>query len=251
MFWDKIAEKNPYDKRADMPYHKGRWKPVRFCTANISVPRVISFLCSSVDWCRGGLSWGCRKDSLGYSGYVLLTWRPPDRSEALRANLLWKACLRVQENSHESLSPHYWADRSQHLAPGSVSGKEGLPHLRGGREAWACPGAARHSPGLSLPCWTTSLCHKPSADSSKEGEAVVVRTPKKPKLELGRYLSTVSPSARRFLNYYNFSRKMRSYWRESSGGLWGWWGDWSISPTRRGGGSWASSAWRREGWEGT
>jgi len=30
------------------------------------------------------------------------------------------------------------------------------------------------------------------------------------------------------------SRKMRSYWRESSGGLWGWGGDWSISPTRRG-----------------
>jgi len=26
------------------------------------------------------------------------------------------------------------------------------------------------------------------------------------------------------------SRKMRSYWRESSGGLRGWWGDWSICP---------------------
>jgi len=47
------------------------------------------------------------------------------------------------------------------------------------------------------------------------------------------------------------SRKMRNYWREFSGGLWGWWGDWSISPTRRGWGSWACSAWRREGWEGT
>ena len=47
------------------------------------------------------------------------------------------------------------------------------------------------------------------------------------------------------------SRKMRSYWRESSGGLRGWWGDWSISPTRRGWGNWACSAWRREGCEGT
>ena len=42
-----------------------------------------------------------------------------------------------------------------------------------------------------------------------------------------------------------------SHWIESSGGLWGWWGDWSISPTRRGWGSWACSAWRREGCEGT
>jgi len=33
--------------------------------------------------------------------------------------------------------------------------------------------------------------------------------------------------------------------------LWGWWGDWNISPMRRGWGSWACSAWRREGWEGT
>ena len=33
--------------------------------------------------------------------------------------------------------------------------------------------------------------------------------------------------------------------------LWGWWGDRSISPTRRGWGSWACSAWRREGCEGT
>jgi len=32
---------------------------------------------------------------------------------------------------------------------------------------------------------------------------------------------------------------MRNYSRESSGGLRGWWGDWSISPTRRGWGSWA------------
>ena len=47
------------------------------------------------------------------------------------------------------------------------------------------------------------------------------------------------------------SRKMKSYWRESSGGLQGWWGDWNISPTRRGWGSWACSAWRREGCEGT
>ena len=46
------------------------------------------------------------------------------------------------------------------------------------------------------------------------------------------------------------SRKLKSYWRESSGGLRGWWGDWSISPTRRGWGRWACSAWRREGWEG-
>jgi len=30
------------------------------------------------------------------------------------------------------------------------------------------------------------------------------------------------------------SRKMRSYWRESSGGLRGWSGDWSICPTRKG-----------------
>ena len=47
------------------------------------------------------------------------------------------------------------------------------------------------------------------------------------------------------------SRKMRSYWRDSSGGLGGWWGDWSISPMRKGWGSWACSAWRREGWEGS
>ena len=47
------------------------------------------------------------------------------------------------------------------------------------------------------------------------------------------------------------SRKMRSYWRESSGGLQGWWGDWNVSPMRRGWGSWACSAWRREGCEGT
>ena len=47
------------------------------------------------------------------------------------------------------------------------------------------------------------------------------------------------------------SGKMRSYWRESSGGLKGWWGDWSISPTRRGWGNWACSAWRREGWDET
>ena len=47
------------------------------------------------------------------------------------------------------------------------------------------------------------------------------------------------------------SRKMRSYWRESNGGLRGWWGDWSISSRRRGWGSWACSAWRREGWKGT
>ena len=39
---------------------------------------------------------------------------------------------------------------------------------------------------------------------------------------------------------------MRTYWRESSGGLQGWWGDWSISPMRKGRGSWACSAWRRE-----
>ena len=30
---------------------------------------------------------------------------------------------------------------------------------------------------------------------------------------------------------------MRRCWRVSSGGLRGWWGDWSISPTRRGWGS--------------
>ena len=36
-----------------------------------------------------------------------------------------------------------------------------------------------------------------------------------------------------------------------SQGLQGWWGDWNISPTRRGWGSWACSAWRREGCEGT
>ena len=47
------------------------------------------------------------------------------------------------------------------------------------------------------------------------------------------------------------SRKMRSYWRESSRGLQGWRGDWSIPPTRKGWGSWACLAWRREGWEGT
>ena len=34
-------------------------------------------------------------------------------------------------------------------------------------------------------------------------------------------------------------------------GLLGWWGDWSISPMRKGWGSWACSAWRREGWGGT
>ena len=47
------------------------------------------------------------------------------------------------------------------------------------------------------------------------------------------------------------SRKMRSYWRESSGGLRGWGGDWSICPVRKAWGSWACSAWRREGCEGT
>ena len=41
------------------------------------------------------------------------------------------------------------------------------------------------------------------------------------------------------------SRKMKSYWRESSGGLPGWWGDWSISPMRRGWGSWACLVWGR------
>ena len=40
-------------------------------------------------------------------------------------------------------------------------------------------------------------------------------------------------------------------WTRSWLGLRGWWGDWSISPTRRGWGSWACSAWRREGCEGT
>jgi len=30
--------------------------------------------------------------------------------------------------------------------------------------------------------------------------------------------------------------------------LQGWGGDWNISPMRRGWGSWACSAWRREGW---
>ena len=38
---------------------------------------------------------------------------------------------------------------------------------------------------------------------------------------------------------------MRSYWRESSGGLRTWLGDWSISPMRKGWGSWAWWAWRR------
>ena len=40
-------------------------------------------------------------------------------------------------------------------------------------------------------------------------------------------------------------------WLKSSlrTGLRGWWGDWSISPTRKGWGSWACSAWRREGWD--
>jgi len=38
---------------------------------------------------------------------------------------------------------------------------------------------------------------------------------------------------------------MRNYWWESSGGLRGWWGDWSISPMRKGWGSWACLAWRR------
>jgi len=46
------------------------------------------------------------------------------------------------------------------------------------------------------------------------------------------------------------SRKMRSYWKESSGGLRGWWGDWNNSPMRKGWGSWARLAWRREGSEG-
>jgi len=39
--------------------------------------------------------------------------------------------------------------------------------------------------------------------------------------------------------------KMRSYWKESSGGLRGWWGHWSICPTRKGWGRRACSAWRR------
>ena len=42
------------------------------------------------------------------------------------------------------------------------------------------------------------------------------------------------------------SRKMRSYWRESSGGLRGWRGDWSICLIGKAWGSWSSSAWRRE-----
>ena len=46
------------------------------------------------------------------------------------------------------------------------------------------------------------------------------------------------------------SRNMRSYWREPSGGLRRWWGNWSIWPMRKGWGS-LCSAWRREGWEGT
>jgi len=46
------------------------------------------------------------------------------------------------------------------------------------------------------------------------------------------------------------SRKMRNYWRESSGGIRGWLRDWSISPMRKGWGSWTSLAWRNEGWEG-
>ena len=41
------------------------------------------------------------------------------------------------------------------------------------------------------------------------------------------------------------SRKMRSYCRESSGGLRGWWGDQSICPMRKSWGSWACLAWRR------
>ena len=60
-----------------------------------------------------------------------------------------------------------------------------------------------------------------------------------------------TPDVRGLGQVESSSRKMRNYWRESSGGLQGWWGDWSISPTRRGWGSWACSAWRREGWEGT
>ena len=43
---------------------------------------------------------------------------------------------------------------------------------------------------------------------------------------------------------------MRNYWKESSGGLQGWWGDWSICCTRKGWGNCICSAWRREGWEG-
>ena len=41
------------------------------------------------------------------------------------------------------------------------------------------------------------------------------------------------------------SRKMSSYWRESSRGLWGWWGDWSMSPVRKDWGSSGCLAWRR------
>ena len=43
----------------------------------------------------------------------------------------------------------------------------------------------------------------------------------------------------------------QSRWRESSGGLRVWFGDWSISSVRKGWGSWDSLAWRREVWEGT
>ena len=50
-------------------------------------------------------------------------------------------------------------------------------------------------------------------------------------------------------NYITWSRVFKR--RESSRGPQGWWGDWNIYPTRRGWGSWACSAWRREGWEGT
>ena len=39
--------------------------------------------------------------------------------------------------------------------------------------------------------------------------------------------------------------RQKNYWRESSRGLRGWWGDWSISPMRKRWGSRASLAWRR------
>ena len=43
----------------------------------------------------------------------------------------------------------------------------------------------------------------------------------------------------------SFSFTDEQWERESSGGLWEWWGDWSLCPMRTDWGSWACSAWRR------
>jgi len=55
----------------------------------------------------------------------------------------------------------------------------------------------------------------------------------------------VKPHLQCCIQFWGPHFKMRNYCRESSRGLWRWWGDWSILPTRKGWGSWTCLAWRR------